>query len=279
MSRERRVVEHVRHERQHPVAHPVQEQHVAALAGEARAVDDRRLAPGAPARAACGQSSGSYSRSASWMSTRSPVTCSSAGADRRALARGSRVLDDLDGAVAELARAPAGCRRSLPSSTTMNSRSIGSSTARMRRMISTTVLRSLKTGTITESLRYPPVSTRPRGASGRVDARTPRGTTRSVRSRPSRSWTSGSHPSTSRASVMSGWRCVGSSIGQRLERDLRRRAGDVEHRLGQLEDRELVRVADVHRADVVGLEQRRGARRSRRRRSRTTASACRRRRP
>ena len=48
MSRERRVVEDVGDERQEPVADPVQEEHVAALAGEARAVDDLRLARGAP---------------------------------------------------------------------------------------------------------------------------------------------------------------------------------------------------------------------------------------
>ncbi len=43
----------------------------------------------------------------------------------------------------------------LPSSMTMISRSMpsGSSTARIRRTTSTTVLRSLKTGTMTESLR------------------------------------------------------------------------------------------------------------------------------
>ena len=63
----------------------------------------------------------------------------------------------------------------------------------------------------------------------------------------------------SRASVMSGWRCVGSSIGQRLEHDLRRSTPVTSSTvLGQLEDRELVGVADVHRADVVGLEQTRG---------------------
>src|SRR5947207_1629478 len=41
-----------------------------------------------------------------------------------------------------------------PSSTTMTSKSIGSSTRRMRRRISVTVLRSLYTGTMTESSLY-----------------------------------------------------------------------------------------------------------------------------
>src|SRR5437667_1426888 len=42
---------------------------------------------------------------------------------------------------------------SLPSSTTTISRSMGSSTDRIRRTISATVLRSLKTGTMTDTLR------------------------------------------------------------------------------------------------------------------------------
>src|SRR3954470_2887980 len=42
---------------------------------------------------------------------------------------------------------------------------------------------------------------------------------------------------------------------QRLEDDLRPRAGDLDHRLGQLEQRELVRVADVHRLMHPGLRQ------------------------
>ena len=41
---ERRVVEDVRHEREEAVADPVQEQHVAPLAGEARSVDDEGAA-------------------------------------------------------------------------------------------------------------------------------------------------------------------------------------------------------------------------------------------
>ena len=42
---------------------------------------------------------------------------------------------------------------------------------------------------------------------------------------------------------------------QRLEDDLARRARDLDHRLGQLEHRELVRVADVHRQVLAALGQ------------------------
>ena len=47
--------------------------------------------------------------------------------------------------------------------------------------------------------------------------------------------TFGSQPSTRPASVMSGRRRVGSSTGQRLEHRSRRRPGDLEHQLGELE--------------------------------------------
>ena len=77
-----------------------------------------------------------------------------------------------------------------------------------------------------------------------------------MRLRPSRSGIVGSQPSSSRARVMSGWRCVGSPIGQRLEHDLRVRLGDLAHELGELEHRVLVGIADVHRLDDVGVEQR-----------------------
>ena len=55
---------------------------------------------------------------------------------------------------------------------------------------------------------------------------------------------------------MSGRRCLGSSTGSGSNTISTVGAGDLEHELGQLEHGELVGVADVHRADVVGLEQR-----------------------
>ena len=81
-----------------------------------------------------------------------------------------------------------------------------------------------------------------------------------VRRRPSCSDTLGSQPSSSRARVMSGWRTFGSSIGQRLVDDLRARAGHLDDRLGQLQQRELVGVADVDRVVLAGLGQRDDAR-------------------
>ena len=83
--------------------------------------------------------------------------------------------------------------------------------------------------------------------------------------------------STSRASVMSGWRTLGSSCGQRLEHDLRARAGDLDHRLGQLQQRHLVRVAEVHRVVVLGAHQRVQARGPGRPRNRSCGSGSRRR--
>ena len=94
---------------------------------------------------------------------------------------------------------------------------------------------------------------------------------------PSRRPTFGSQPSSSRARPMSGRRCWGSSVGQRLVDDLRPRPRHLDDRLGQLEERELVRVADVHRQVLAGLRQRDHARRSGRRRNRTSGSGCRRR--
>ena len=55
---------------------------------------------------------------------------------------------------------------------------------------------------------------------------------------------------------MSGRRCFGSSVGSGSNTRSLTLPGDLEHELGELEHGELVRVADVHRADVVGLEQR-----------------------
>ena len=86
------------------------------------------------------------------MSTRSPVTCSSPVRIAAPLPRFAACLTTLT--VLSPSWPSTCCVPSeLPSSTSTNSRSIGSSTARIRRMISTTVLRSLKTGTITDSLR------------------------------------------------------------------------------------------------------------------------------
>ena len=70
---------------------------------------------------------------------------------------------------------------------------------------------------------------------------------------PSRTSISGSHPSRSRARAMSGWRTCGSSTGQRLEHDLRARLGQLDDQLRHLEQRHLVRVADVHRLVHLGL--------------------------
>ena len=54
---------------------------------------------------------------------------------------------------------------------------------------------------------------------------------------------------------MSGWRCLGSSIGQRLEDD-RAAAEDLDHLLGELEQRELLRVADVDGQVLAALRER-----------------------
>ena len=68
-----------------------------------------------------------------------------------------------------------------------------------------------------------------------------------VRRRPSASPTCGSHPSAVRASVMSGRRTVGSSSRPRDVHDLAAGPGQLADQRGQLRDRHLVRVADVHR--------------------------------
>ena len=76
-----------------------------------------------------------------------------------------------------------------------------------------------------------------------------------VRSRPSRSSIVGSQPSTSRARGDVGLAQRRIVVRQRHVDDLGRRAGELEHQLGQLADRELVRVADVDRRRDVGVEQ------------------------
>ena len=74
-----------------------------------------------------------------------------------------------------------------------------------------------------------------------------RGGRRSFASRPSRRSITGSQPRTSRASEMSGRRTAGSSAGNGTLIDRRARAGELEHELGELAHRDLVRVADVDR--------------------------------
>src|SRR6476469_327510 len=191
------------------------------------------------------------------MSTRSPVTCSSP-------VRIAAPLPWLAGCFTTLTvESPSWFSTcwvpsELPSSTMTNSRSIGSSTARIRRMISTTVVRSLNTGTMTESFLYPPVSTAATQHPRVVVAE--RGPVRGERALESLAELDLRLP----AEQPLRERDVGLALrgvvgGARLERDLRRRARHVDHGLGELEDRELVRVADVHRTDVVRLEERHDA--------------------
>ena len=164
----------------------------------------------------------------------------------------------------------------------------------MRRRISATVLRSLNTGTMTDSVRYSvasaatsptvrsptsvtdsPVTDSPvtdsQFRAGRVGHGVEVGLARSgsghivhhgrppapcgvpevknsaVRRRPSSRATTGSHPSSRRARVMSGRRRVGSSVGSGSYDDRRGRPGQRQHGVGQLEHGELVGVPDVHR--------------------------------
>ena len=81
-----------------------------------------------------------------------------------------------------------------------------------------TVLRSLNTGTMTDSSLYAGRVERGSGRLIGVDPRAGRRTTAPCRSSPSRSGDLGSQPSSVRARVMSGRRWVGSSCGSGLER-------------------------------------------------------------
>src|SRR5215510_3322249 len=130
------------------------------------------------------------------------------------------------------------------------SRSTGSGTARIRRTISATVLRSLKTGTMTDSVRklsaasplVPPSLTLPPEpfvGAGETFAEVDLGTPAEDLVR---ELDVGSPP-------------CGVVDRERLVHDLGARPGDLEHPPGELEDRELVRVPDVHRTDPVGVEQ------------------------
>src|SRR5437868_5376030 len=140
---------------------------------------------------------------------------------------------------------------SLPSSTTTISRSTGSSTDRIRRTISATVLRSLKTGTMIDSVRNRgsavsslmpsslTLSPEPLGGAGEtfaeVDLRAP-----------------AEHVGRKRDVRPAACRIVD---GQRLEHDLGARSRDLEHRVGEVQHGELVRVPDVHRTGPVGVEE------------------------
>src|SRR6266513_1355703 len=138
---------------------------------------------------------------------------------------------------------------SLPSSTTTISRSTGSSTDRIRRTISATVLRSLKTGTMTDSVRNRgsaasslmpsslPLSPAPLVGAGETFAEVDLGAP-------------AEHVGRKRDIGPAARRIVD---GQRLEHDLGARSGDLEHGMSELEHGELVRVADVHRTGPVGV--------------------------
>ena len=141
----------------------------------------------------------------------------------------------------------------LPSSTTMISRSMpsGSSTARMRRSTSTTVLRSLYTGTITDSLRS---FARRHVTRGHGPA--PPGTRRACARDPRAARSSAPNRGARAPRAMSGRRRVGSSVGSGSNTSSDLDARDLAHELGQLQHRELDRVADVDRVDDVGVEER-----------------------
>src|SRR5262245_47326907 len=197
-----------------------------------------------------GQSFGSYSRSASWISTRSPVTCSrpvriAAPFPRLRSWRTTRTV--LSASWLSTSRVPS----LLPSSTSTNSRSSGMSTARIRRTISATVLRSSYTGTMTDSLWYratasgsvttPPVPlVGPSETFAEVDLGMP-------------------------TEDVVGERDIGAPLArvvdrERLVSDARTRARHVEHRQCEVEHGHLVRVAEVHRPDMRRPEQRERAR-------------------
>src|SRR5437588_204845 len=136
-----------------------------------------------------------------------------------------------------------------PSSTTIISRSTGSSTSRIRRRISSTVFRSLYTGTMTVRSLYSPMC-----ASGTLlleHLREPGDG--ALQSFPQRN---GRLP----AEQLLGQGDVGLPLGGVVDRerfvdDLAGRTGELHDDVGQLPDGELVGVADVHGTDVVGVEQ------------------------
>ena len=88
------------------------------------------------------------------------------------------------------------------------------------------------------------------GATGDEDPHVPRscrGTSRWCSRRPSSTSTRGSHPSSVRARADVGLADLGVVDRKRAEHDLAPGAGEAEDALGQLEQRHLVRVADVDR--------------------------------
>src|SRR2546421_1184650 len=140
---------------------------------------------------------------------------------------------------------------SLPSSTTTISRSTGSSTDRIRRTISATVLRSLKTGTMTDSVRN-------RGSA--VSSLMPSSLTLSPEPLVGAGETFAEVDLGAPAEHLGRKRDVGPAPhgivdGKRLEDDLGARAGDLEHGVSELEHGELVRVADIHRTGPIGVEE------------------------
>src|SRR5262245_58786234 len=195
-----------------------------------------------------GQSSGSYSRSASCTSTRSPVALSRPVRIAAPLPRFwacFRTRTVLSRSCVRTSAVPS----RLPSSTITISRSTGSSTDRIRRTSSATVLRSLKTGTMTDSVRnrfaasslgpssltLPPEPFVGAGETfAEVDLRAP-----------------AEHVVREGDVGPAAHRIVD---GERLVHDLGARPGDLEHLLCEVEDGELVRVPDVHRTDPVGVE-------------------------
>src|ERR1700730_13236889 len=132
---------------------------------------------------------------------------------------------------------------SLPSSTTTISRSMGSSTDRIRRTISATVLRSLKTGTMTDSVRNrgSALTSPPERVVGECDT-VAEGDPGAPAEHAGRKSDVGPTPH-------------GVVDGKRLEDDLGTGSRDLEHGVGKLQHGELVRGADVHRAGPVGVEE------------------------
>ena len=238
-----------------------------------------------------GQSSGSYSRSASWMSTSSPRALPDPGADRRPLAPVGRWVSTR---TVESSRAEStlSVPSVEPSSTTITSTCIGSShgpdaAQDLGHRVALVVHRDDHRQRAELDGRLVPRRRRGSPSRAGVTARRPVAATlvlgtrssRRSRRRPSSSGTAGSHPSSRRAIVMSGRRRVGSSMGRGSCT-----MGDddpVSSSTARASSRTVssCRVADVDRA---GERSSRAAPRCpppRRRRSRGCASASRRRTP
>src|SRR6266508_2868321 len=208
----------------------------------------RPLSTGASNR---GQSSGSYSRSASCTSTRSPVAFSSPVRIAAPLPRFDGCFSTrtvLSPSWVSTAAVPS----SLPSSTIRISRSTGSSTERIRRTISATVARSLKTGTMTESLRTRPAPV--------VSSLGPTSLTLPPEPLVGAGETFAEVDLGMPAEHVGREADVGPPAGgivdrERLEEDLRARSGELAHDVRELEHGEFVGVPDVHRTVPVGVEQ------------------------